>query len=102
MDIGIKLRALRRARELTQEELADFLGVSFQAVSKWERGEGYPDITLLPPIARYFDVSLDELLGADEERKRAETYRELLKKYPNDITLMLNLAANESRRRSTC
>ncbi|MDR0446597.1 MAG: helix-turn-helix domain-containing protein [Oscillospiraceae bacterium] len=72
MNVGTKIRTLRRARELTQEELAVSLGVSFQAVSKWERGDGYPDITLLPHIAGYFNVSLDELLGADEEHKEAD------------------------------
>ncbi len=46
--IGEKIRKLRRDRNLTQEEVAQHLGISFQSVSKWERGDGYPDITLLP------------------------------------------------------
>lgn len=65
LTIGKKLKNLRRERELTQEELAAHLGISFQAVSKWERGEGYPDITMLPVLAKYFGVTTDALLGMD-------------------------------------
>lgn len=68
------IRRLRKERELTQENLADFLGVSFQAVSKWERGESYPDIELLPAIADFFGVSADSLLGID----RAKSEKEIL------------------------
>lgn len=63
-----KIRELRQAKKITQEQLASHLGISGQSVGKWERGEGYPDITLLPAIALYFDVTLDELLGVDRER----------------------------------
>ncbi|MDO4494559.1 MAG: helix-turn-helix transcriptional regulator [Clostridiaceae bacterium] len=69
---GENLKALRLKGELTQEKLADFLGVSFQSVSKWERGECYPDITLLPQIASFFDTSIDDLLGVNEIKKREE------------------------------
>jgi len=71
LGIGKNLRELRRARELTQEELAGILGVTYQAVSKWERGEGYPDITMLPTIANYFGVSLDDLVGMEHLRSDA-------------------------------
>lgn len=64
--IGENLKRLRRERELTQEEVAAHLGISFQSISKWERGDGYPDITMLPSLANYFAVSVDELLGMSE------------------------------------
>lgn len=59
------LKKLRKDKNLTQEELAGFLGISFQSISKWERNEGYPDITMLPILANYFDVTVDELIGSD-------------------------------------
>ena len=62
------LRALRRKKNVTQEELASHLGITAQSVGKWERGEGFPDITLLPAIALYFGVTTDELLGIDKAR----------------------------------
>ncbi|MCH5188115.1 MAG: helix-turn-helix transcriptional regulator [Oscillospiraceae bacterium] len=65
-------RRLRRDRDLTQEQAADIFGVSPQAVSRWETGAACPDIALLPNIAEYFGVTIEELLGADEERRRAK------------------------------
>jgi len=66
LNIGKTIRRLRGGAGLTQEELAEALLISPQSVSKWERGEGYPDITALPGLARYFGVTLDELMGMDE------------------------------------
>jgi len=66
-----KIKKLRKKMNLTQEELAERLGVSFQAVSKWETGGALPDITLFPKLANFFDVTTDELLGVDLEKKRA-------------------------------
>ena len=80
--IGENIKKLRREKELTQETLADFLGVTFQSVSKWERGESYPDITLLPAIASFFDVSYDELLGFDEAFKEKKV-QEYIDEYNN-------------------
>ena len=61
LKIGQKIKAKRRERELTQEELANILGVTKAAVSKWENGESYPDITMLPQIAQLFRITMDEL-----------------------------------------
>ncbi|MBQ8401652.1 MAG: helix-turn-helix transcriptional regulator [Clostridia bacterium] len=62
------LKRLRLEKGITQEELAAHLGLSKQSVSKWERSEGYPDITLLPKIAAYFHVTVDDLLGCGQVR----------------------------------
>ena len=62
---GALISALRRERGLTQKELAALLGVSDKAVSKWERGECFPDITLIPPLAACLGVSPDELLAGE-------------------------------------
>lgn len=69
LNIGEKLRELRRRDGRTQEELASALGVSAQAVSRWECGDGYPDVELIPPTANFFHVSIDELFGCGGERE---------------------------------
>ncbi len=61
MNIGNKIKILRKQRGITQEQLAESIGVSFQAVSKWENNIALPDITLAPLLASYFSVSMDEL-----------------------------------------
>ena len=61
--IGNRIKALRTERRLTQEQLAAVLGVTPQAVSRWEKARSYPDLELLPVIAAYFSVSTDFLLG---------------------------------------
>lgn len=61
--IGKKIVSLRKQNNMTQMELADKMGISFQAVSNWERGNSMPDISKLPELAEIFGVSLDELLG---------------------------------------
>ena len=61
--IGEIIKAKRRERELTQEELANVLGVTKAAVSKWENAESYPDIEMLPQIAEFFHITMDELFG---------------------------------------
>lgn len=61
--LGSRIAELRRKKNMTQEDLANALGVTPQAVSKWENDLSCPDITLLPQLARLFDVTTDELLG---------------------------------------
>ena len=67
--ISEKIRSKRRERDLTQEELANILGVTKAAVSKWENEESYPDITMLPKIAQLFYITMDELFGYTLEHK---------------------------------
>lgn len=72
LHIAENLRRLRKNADMTQEQLAADLGVSPQSVSKWECGDGYPDIELLPSIANYFHVTIDELMGNDEISKQED------------------------------
>lgn len=65
MNIGANIRELRKKRGITQEQLAESIGISFQAVSKWETGTSLPDITLVPVLAAYFGVTTDALLSFD-------------------------------------
>lgn len=59
--LGEKIKSLRKQKNMSQEVLAQVLGVTFQAVSKWETGAAMPDVTMIPAIARFFEVSTDEL-----------------------------------------
>ena len=72
MQLGKRIKELRIENNLTQEELAEQLGVSFQAVSRWENDLTYPDITLLPILANMFGVSVDFLLDVDVKKKESE------------------------------
>ena len=84
--LGENLRSLRNKENITQEQLAEALEVSPQAVSRWENGAAYPDISLLPVIANYFDVTSDYLLGIDTAHKQREIDKviEADKKLRND------------------
>ena len=110
--IGSVIRELRKEKGISQEELSVILGVTAQAVSKWENDNGLPDISLLVPIADYFDVSLDYLFVRNdvdcyciEELKTAEILeeikasytkvREALLLYPHNYRYHLNLADAE-------
>lgn len=109
------LKKYRILKGMTQEELAGYLGITPQSVSKWERGESYPDITLLPALANIFDTSIDLLVGMDSIRAEEtqyrihekavghqqkgdyaaaeKTYRDALLLYPNRPGLMLGLGS---------
>ena len=73
MELNKKLQELRKQKGLTQEELAAALYVSRTAVSKWESGRGYPNIDSLKAIARFFGITVDELLSGEELLTLAET-----------------------------
>lgn len=110
--LGEKIRTLRKSRNISQEVLANYLGVSFQAVSKWENGDTLPDVTLIPALAAFFEVSTDELFDfnrleteqkvqqlcwdiADWRNERPEeaekAYRDLLRQYPGNEIILANL-----------
>jgi transcriptional regulator with XRE-family HTH domain len=99
LKIGSKIKTLRLAGGLTQEKLAENLGVSTQAVSKWESENGYPDIELLPALANFFGISSDELVGIDITRNKAmingyiKRYHELSGDPAAQLCLMREAAA---------
>ena len=110
LNIGMNIKRLRLAKGLTQEQLAELLTISTAAVSKWEAKNTYPDITMLFPLAEIFSVTVDELLGYDEAKAKADVdkilaeYQRLYvegrfaegkelivnarKKYPHDYRIM--------------
>ncbi len=70
LDLGVKIRQLRMRDNQTQEMVAQVLGVTAQAVSRWEAGGSYPDMNLIPSIANYFGVTIDELFGYQNRREQ--------------------------------
>lgn len=114
MQIGDVIRKYRKERNMTQEEMAYRLGVTAPAVNKWEKGNTYPDITMLAPIARLLNITLDELLSFQEqiteeelknyvkeldERLKCGNYeeafqwaKEIIERYPNCKMLIWQLA----------
>lgn len=80
--IGEKIRLLRKKNDVTQEQLANYLGLTPQAVSRWEGGTCYPDMSFLPAIADYFSVSMDELLcyTNNQKEQRVRGYLENVEK----------------------
>lgn len=115
LNIGQVIYELRKRHNLTQEQLANAIGVSIPAVSKWENGTTYPDITLLPIIARYFKISIDQLMDYQMELSSQEIEKfirecqqfmqdqpfeciitrceEYLKEYPNSDELKLSVGS---------
>ena len=110
--LGEKIKSLRKQKNLSQEVLANYLGISFQAVSKWESGTTMPDVTMIPAIASFFGVSTDELFDfnlyemerqvdavcseayryRDTDAARAERIlREGLRRYPGNDRILNNL-----------
>lgn len=115
LHLSENLRKYRILKNLTQEDIAEYLGITPQSVSKWERGESYPDITLLPALANIFETSIDLLVGMDTIRAEGtqynihnkavtyqrngdydsaeKTYRDALLIYPNKPGMILGLAS---------
>ena len=89
MDFNEKLQELRKQKDLTQEELAKALYVSRTAISKWESGRGYPSIDSLKAIAKFFSVSIDQLLSGDEIVSIAEEDSKQKEKQLRDIVFGL-------------
>lgn len=114
MFIAENLKSFRKDKDLTQEEVAERLCVSPQSVSKWERGETLPDITLLPALANLYNTSVDAIIGMDKINSQQTrdaifteghrhirasdtdaaiaVYSEALKTFPNDAGIMSDLA----------
>ena len=84
--LGRTLGEKRRAKGVTQEELASYLGVSKASVSKWETEQSYPDILFLPQLATYFNISVDELLGYEPQMTK-EDIRKLYRRLAEDFSL---------------
>lgn len=114
MSIGSNIKRLRREKDITQEQLAEYLGITSRAISQWECDRTAPDISLLPALCHIFDVSSDTLLGIDIEKnneeikkyldeandlgnqgkgaERTALLREANKKFPRDYKIMQRLA----------
>ncbi len=90
MTLGMKIYEKRKEKGFTQEALAEKLGVSPQAVSKWENDASCPDIALLPKIARLFEISVDELLSEESESVVYVASQET-KKSIDDMVLRINV-----------
>ncbi|MCL2517266.1 MAG: helix-turn-helix transcriptional regulator [Oscillospiraceae bacterium] len=95
--ISENLKELRKKKNNTQEDLAEFLTVSSAAVSKWERGECYPDIEFLPKIASYYNISMDDLFGMGEIKKKERIDEYLAKDY--EISLQEKDRTEQSKKR---
>ena len=108
--VSATIRRLRREKGLTQEALAQAVGVSPQAISKWETGQTMPDITLLLPLSKELGIGVNELLGGDRRKELEERFQkaipfgeeltllvslDALKEFPDDETFRYRLACDE-------
>ena len=94
---GAAIRSLREGKRMTQEELAEKIHVSSKAVSKWETGKGFPDISLLEPLAEALDISVIELLSGDAVQNRNKAGNMLRSKiYVCPVCGNVMLAAGEA------
>ena len=98
MTIGKRIALLRKEKGLTQEELASHMGVSPQAVSKWENDQTCPDISALPKLAQLFGVTVDELLSGKEELPAVRVLPPEQRKDPKDMLLRITVDSHEGDR----
>lgn len=111
LKIGEKIKELREKKNITQNKIAEYLGITEQAISRWENGGGYPDMELIPAISNFLNISIDELFEADKKAERLqkirlnitlkygngfidetiELCRNALKEFANDYFIMYNL-----------
>ena len=85
INIGKVIQTMRKNKNLTQEDLANYLSVSKAAVSKLELGQSHPDITILPLLASFFEISIDELIGYEPKLTKNQI-QNLYKKLSNSIS----------------
>lgn len=96
-ELNKNISALRKKKGITQEELAERLGVTAQAVSKWENEISCPDIQLLPKIAELFDVSIDELMGVSKRNDVVMSSGQNKKSF-EDLTLRIKIRSNDGEK----
>lgn len=87
LNIARAILTNRKVKGITQEDLANYIGVSKASVSKWETGQSYPDITFLPQLATYFNISIDQLIGYEPQLTKADI-RKLYLKLANDFSTL--------------
>ena len=84
VNLGEKIKELRKRDGRKQEDLAKALGVTSQAVSRWEANGGYPDMGMIPSIANFFHITIDELFGYNNDREK------IIQEYTDKAVIMLN------------
>ena len=99
LDLGHKIRELRRRDGRTQEALAEALGVTSQAISRWESNGGYPDMEMIPAIANFFHVSIDELFGYHDNRE--ERIKKILEEARRQIQNQGNVLGKDNEHEGT-
>ncbi len=94
--IGIFLKELRKEKQITQEQLAEYLNVSNRSVSRWETGNNLPDLDILIQLSKYYDVQLIEILEGEKmkEEKQLETTVQKVAEYGNEEKLKLTRLMN--------
>ena len=92
MTIGEKIKQLRKQNDITQEKLADYLNISYQAISKWENNTACPDISMIVPLANFFGVTTDVLFCRDEEEQKKE-----IEEIENEVMRLANLGYVKER-----